>query len=288
MKRPCWSALTPCPLAKELETVHPRRTYYFLTTTQHQPLPDTGASPLLAMPRRTINISPSLSTASSESVDNDANDRRRELSPSPEVDLSPDFDYGADDDTQHMFLPGSPMSSFASIRHHPHARYSAVGSSRPFSRGNHGSAPSLEGDEREFTQTANGLQQKRKLTGDLLAPTSTPATGPPSSSSPLQHPHHGQAGLLQPPTAAAAPSETYAAVVRDENMGLFLGSLSPSAVVPQPASSPAMRPIAALGLAGGGKGAEAEAWTRLGKFLEWDRSPESIEIEELDGLLLDY
>merc|ERR1712098_871753 len=32
-----WTALAPCPVAKELETVHPRRTYFYLTTYPHQP-----------------------------------------------------------------------------------------------------------------------------------------------------------------------------------------------------------------------------------------------------------
>ncbi|KFY58181.1 hypothetical protein V496_06228, partial [Pseudogymnoascus sp. VKM F-4515 (FW-2607)] len=65
LKRTCWSALAPCPLAKELETVHPRRTYFYLTTYRHQPIPSpsqaAASSAASAFPQRSI-ISPSLSS----------------------------------------------------------------------------------------------------------------------------------------------------------------------------------------------------------------------------------
>jgi len=143
MKRSCWSALAPCPLVKELETVHPRRTYYFLTTFPRQPLPESGSlQPLIRAPA----ITPSVSLTDDTGSD-DADARRRELSPSPEIDLPPpDFDDAHDDGV----MPATPVGSLP--KHHirdlgelPH------------------DLPALEKDEREFTQTADILQ-KRKFT----------------------------------------------------------------------------------------------------------------------------
>src|SRR5205814_10353836 len=91
LKRP-WTALSPCPLAKELQQTHPRRTYFYLTTVPHQDIPSDSAEP---QARRSI-ISPSLSSA--DENDEDADERRRsEMSPSPEVDLSaPELDDSMD------------------------------------------------------------------------------------------------------------------------------------------------------------------------------------------------
>jgi hypothetical protein len=109
MKRSCWSALAPCPLVKELETVHPRRTYYFLTTFPRQPLPESGSlQPLIRAPA----ITPSVSLTDDTGSD-DADARRRELSPSPEIDLPPpDFDDAHDDGV----MPATPVGSLP--KHH--------------------------------------------------------------------------------------------------------------------------------------------------------------------------
>lgn len=147
MKRPCWSALNPCPLAKELETVHPRRTYFFLTTYPRPPLPDPNA---VQAPQPAI-VTPSVSLTDDSGSDDDA--RRRDLSPSPEVDLSsPEFD-DADDDGA---MPITPIGSFKA-RHLKHSRDMRHDS------------PPLEKDEREFTQTADVLQ-KRKFNDTPPAP----------------------------------------------------------------------------------------------------------------------
>ncbi|KJZ78627.1 hypothetical protein HIM_02018 [Hirsutella minnesotensis 3608] len=148
MKRPCWSTLAPCPLAKELETVHPRRTYFFLTTCPRQALPDPAAASMV----HPATITPSVSLTDDSGSD-DTEARRRELSPSPEVDLSsPEFD-DADDD---MSLPITPIGSFK-------PRYLRQ------SRDMRHDSPPLEKDEREFTQTADVLQ-KRKLSDELPVP----------------------------------------------------------------------------------------------------------------------
>lgn len=147
MKRPCWSALTTCPLAKELETVHPRRTYFFLTTLPRQPIPDSAAAvtPFIQAP---VLVTPSVSLTDDSGSD-DAEGRRRELSPSPEVDLSPtEFD-----DSEDIVMPGTPVGSISSQRNR-------------ISRDSRRDSPPLEKDEREFTQTADVLL-KRKLSQEM-------------------------------------------------------------------------------------------------------------------------
>jgi hypothetical protein len=231
-----WSALAPCPLAKELETVHPRRTYFYLTVCPHLPLPDASlAQNGIATP------SLSSSTSTSEDADSADSDRRRELSLSPEVDLSsPEFDE-MDEDVQ---MPTTPIGSMSiSGRHRP-----ATTMTR-----NQKDEPPLEKDEREFTQTADGLQ-KRKLSGSLLA---------------------------------ANPVENVDMYDGIQNESLFgepkALSLAPS-LLPHMAfiTSPAMRPSLVFPMK---KDGEAEGLSKLDAMLDWDRSPETVELDELDCLL---
>jgi hypothetical protein len=87
LKRP-WSALAPCPLAKELIPVHPRKVFYYLTTCAHQPLPETSDDFIVA------GVDGKRLTPSVSSLDQDEEDAlARQRSPSPEVDLSsPEFE----------------------------------------------------------------------------------------------------------------------------------------------------------------------------------------------------
>lgn len=280
LKRSCWSALTPCPLAKELETVHPRRTYFYLTTCPHQPLPDPAHAATLSQlasvhaVTRAI-ISPSLSSAASNSEDADAELRRRELSPSPEVDLSsPEFD-DVDDD---IVMPSTPIGSLsirggfnfftgAGLDNHTST---AHGSSRH--RHNRATSPPLEKDEKEFTQTADGLQ-KRKLNGELLSAGASEHTNTNTSMEP-DFSGRDDSGLFDD-RSLLSPGQCVASV----------GATALSAMAFM--TSPAMRPsVFTLNL--GKKDADAESWAKLDGMLEWDRSPENIELEELDGLLSDY
>lgn len=128
-----WTALSPCPLDKKLVGTHPKRVYYFLTTCPHQPIPDDASNALAAA----RIITPSLSAASEEE---DMDARSRDVrSPSPELDLS-DFDDGGD-----PFSNQPQPPSTHNIAHNRRAQ-----------------SPPLEKDEREFTQTASFLQQRRK------------------------------------------------------------------------------------------------------------------------------
>jgi len=248
LKRTCWSALAPCPLAKELESVHPRRTYFYLTTCPHQPLPDPAHAAALSQlaHMRTI-ISPALSSAASSSEDTDM-ERRRELSPSPEVDLSsPEFDDMDDD----VAMPTTPIGSlslrgFAAPRCIP-------------GRSNRAASPPLEKDEKEFTQTADGLQ-KRKLSGDLLSVvTATSVTMD------LDYCTKDDSGLF----------------------GEKLGSSNSSSMPISFVTSPAMRP-SAMSLNFGKKDSDGEGWLKLEDMSGWDRSPEIMGLDELDCLLTDF
>ncbi len=88
MKRP-WTALAPCPLAKELIPIHPRKVYYYLTTHARQPIPESSDD--VTIP----GIEGKAPTPSVSSVDDDEDSLGRQRSPSPEVDLSsPDFEEG--------------------------------------------------------------------------------------------------------------------------------------------------------------------------------------------------
>ncbi|PTB55888.1 hypothetical protein M431DRAFT_507553 [Trichoderma harzianum CBS 226.95] len=224
MKRTCWSASAPCPLGKELETVHPRRTYYFLTTQPRQPLPDFNAS------LQAASLTPSVSlTEDSGSEDIEA--RRRELSPSPEVDLSATEFDNADDD---VAMPMTPIGSFSSQR------------SR-LVLGPRNNSPPLEKDEREFTQTADGLQ-KRKLNAEVPQPETVE--------------RHSVA------TMDYYRDDAWFADSRPSAATIFL-------------ASPSIKPS----ISAGRKEDDTEAWLRLNKLFEWGKGAESIEIDELDCLL---
>ncbi|KAH7019383.1 hypothetical protein EDB80DRAFT_198674 [Ilyonectria destructans] len=236
LKRACWSALAPCPLAKELEAIHPRRTYYFLTTCPRQPLPDSSS----LLPTRQSVVTPSVSLTDDSGSD-DADARRRELSPSPEVDLSPHQFEDVDDD---FSMPATPIGSF-----HSHQRHMPP---RRVSRHN---SPPLEKDEREFTQTADVLQ-KRKLNEEA------PISESIERGSSFEYGHRddiwfGDHRMFGPTAFITSPS------IKPSGFSTGISSVMSSAR----------------------KEDEAESWLKLSKLLEWDKGAESIEIDELDGLL---
>jgi len=233
MKRPCWSALAPCPIAKELEIVHPRRTYYFLTTFPRQPIPESGSALQLQpqpqqqpqQPTRVSDITPSVSLTDDSGSD-ELEDRRRQLSPSPEIDLPrPDF-YDTYDDMPTASTRSLPKYQSRAIGDLPH------------------NLPPLEKDEREFTQTADILL-KRKF-------------NEPPSSDVNERNAAGEYGF------------------RDD---LWLGDNTATTLF---LTSPAMKPSVGPSSR---KEDEAENWLKLNKLHEWDQGAESIEIDELDGLL---
>ncbi|KAL2796912.1 hypothetical protein BJX66DRAFT_126177 [Aspergillus keveii] len=143
MKRP-WTALAPCPLAKELIPIHPRKVYYYLTTYPRQSIPENSDDVIIPF------IEGKAMTPSVSSLDDEEEAAARQRSPSPEVDLSsPDFEEDGID------LNGCGESGTA--RHSPdfpdHRRTRLFHSHRAAS-------PPLEGDEREFTQTASAVRER--------------------------------------------------------------------------------------------------------------------------------
>ncbi|KAE8150541.1 hypothetical protein BDV25DRAFT_154143 [Aspergillus avenaceus] len=157
MKR-SWTALAPCPLAKELIPVHPRKVYYYLTTLPRQPIPENSDDVIIPGVEGK-NITPSVSSADLDEEDALARERSR-LSPSPEVDLSsPDFEENIDLDGR----AGSVASHSATEFDHSHTR---------LMHSNRAASPPLEGDEKEFTQTASAVRERaseQKTRGPLSA-----------------------------------------------------------------------------------------------------------------------
>lgn len=213
-----------------------------------------------------LSSAPSISTGSEDADFEDA--RRRELSPSPEVDLSsPEFD-DIDDD---IAMPSTPIGSL-SMRGFGLGPLQlgtgngALGATGSLSSSRHhrAASPPLEKDEKEFTQTADGLQ-KRKLSGELMSASNGLNSSPDQSSS----------------------SSTVDFGNRDDGSlfgeRAFLNATFTTTFV----TSPAIKP-SPFTLNFGKKEGESDNWAKLDHMLGWDRDPENIELEELDGLLNDY
>lgn len=150
LKRP-WTALAPCPLAKELIPVHPRKVFFYLTTSPHQTLPENSddiITPSIADVKR---LTPSISDPSIDQDDHDNDhDERSRLSPSPEIDLSsPELD---DDLPMGPPTPGESFSGRSSL-----TRDGTVEHRMPQNRA---PTPPLEADEKGFTETATAVRAR--------------------------------------------------------------------------------------------------------------------------------
>lgn len=151
-------------------------------------------------------------------------------------------------------MPGTPIGSFPG-RH---------GSVLALAAQSHRAAsPPLEKDEKEFTQTADGLQ-RRKLSGEFL--NAAPQL-------PVVDFHvKDETSLFGEPNA-----KTPAGIAQHLNIN------NPPAMVLL--TSPAMRPIASDPK----KEREQEAlWSQLDSQQDWHRNPETVELEELDSMLQGY
>lgn len=149
LKRP-WTALSPCPLAKELIPVHPRKVFFFLTTQPRLPLPQSSDDILPPSLISTKNLTPSISDHSLGD-DSDLEQRQRaRLSPSPEVKLySPELDQ---EDPMQPPTPGQHFSARSSLN--------PDGTPDVRSRPNRAPSPPLEADERGFTETATAVRAR--------------------------------------------------------------------------------------------------------------------------------
>ncbi|KAI9815290.1 MAG: hypothetical protein M1827_002770 [Pycnora praestabilis] len=273
IRRP-WTALSPCPLGKTLIPVHPRRIYFYLTTTPHQPFPEASD---IVIPHTSKNriISPSLSSISAE--DDEAESRTRSaLSPSPEIDLSsPELD---DED-----IPPTPAGSFSGRS--SLARDGTHPPSTTHMAQNHRAAsPPLEGDEKEFTQTASSMQKRSVSQDDTVRMTTEEEVAP------------------QPEVQVASPEETEESARKrnSEAAALLFGHSHPAPDVVVGFSSPFVRPthlqLPALTSAKKiGSEMDVDTYTKgehgsvIGEhgFGGWGGemlSPERVELDELDDL----
>ncbi|EXJ82896.1 hypothetical protein A1O3_06712 [Capronia epimyces CBS 606.96] len=150
LKRP-WTALSPCPLAKELIPVHPRKVFFFLTTQPRLPLPEKSDD-ILPPPLISVKtLTPSVSDQSQvdDELEVDQRDRAR-FSPSPEVELySPELDQ---EDSMEPSTPGEYFSARSSLN--------PDGTPETRRRPNRAPSPPLEADERGFTETATAVRAR--------------------------------------------------------------------------------------------------------------------------------
>ncbi|XP_014555076.1 hypothetical protein COCVIDRAFT_39140 [Bipolaris victoriae FI3] len=247
-----WTALSKCPLDKKLVGTHPKRVYYFLSTRPHQPIPADGGNAPIA-PRI---VTPSLSSATSEEEeDMDARSRDR-MSPSPELDLS-DYDSNASDPFSNQTHPPTT----ANISHNRRAQ-----------------SPPLEKDEREFTQTASFLQQRR-MSQEAERARSASASAEPTQSSDVKMEEIAASVEETVESAARKDSEAAATLFGQmDQVVSYNSALSPS--------SPALRPTLHIDM-------PPPSLKRKEIKLEFDddwvmKSPELIDLDELDDLFGGY
>jgi hypothetical protein len=146
LKRP-WTALSPCPLAKELIPVHPRKVFFYLTTSQHQPLPENSDDIIAPSINDAKRLTPSISD---HSVHDDDLAERSRLSPSPEVVFStPELD---EDLSVGPPTPGESFSGRSSL--------SRDGTADRRMPRNRAPTPPLEADEKGFTETATAVRAR--------------------------------------------------------------------------------------------------------------------------------
>lgn len=154
LKRP-WTALAPCPLAKELIPVHPRKVFFFLITQPRQPLPTNSDDIITPVMNEIQRLTPSISDPSivdDDDVEMQEQERyeRSRLSPSPDVDLS-----SSHLDSHIPAAPPTPGESFS-------GRSSLNPDGTVDSRAQSMRAPSppLEPDEKGFTETATAVRAR--------------------------------------------------------------------------------------------------------------------------------
>ncbi|OAL49458.1 hypothetical protein IQ07DRAFT_55808 [Pyrenochaeta sp. DS3sAY3a] len=247
-----WTALSRCPLDKQLVGTHPKRVYYYLSTCPHQPIPvDAGNVPAAAR-----IITPSLSSAASEEEDLEARSRDR-MSPSPELDLS---DY--DSNTSDPFSNQSHPPTTVNIAHNRRAQ-----------------SPPLEKDEREFTQTASFLQQRRR---SQEAERQRSASAPKEPTPKIDVVMEEVAQSIEETEESAARKNSEAAVALFGHMS-HVSSFQPTLAL----SSPALK--STLHIEMPPPSLKVAAFKFPVYDDDWEmKSPETIELDELDNLFDEY
>ena len=178
------------------------------------------------------------------------------MSPSPELDLS-DYDSHASDPFSNQTHPPTT----ANISHNRRAQ-----------------SPPLEKDEREFTQTASFLQQRR-MSQEAERQRSASASAEPTQSSDTKMEEIAVSVEESLESAARKDSEAAAALFGQmDQLMSFHAALSPN--------SPALKPILALEM-------PPPSLKRKEMKLDLDddwimKSPELIDLDELDDLFGGY
>ncbi|KAF2828620.1 hypothetical protein CC86DRAFT_195722 [Ophiobolus disseminans] len=247
-----WTALSRCPLDKKLVGTHPKRVYYFLSTCPHQPIPADGGS----VPAAARIITPSLSSAASEEEDLDARSRAR-MSPSPELDLS-DYDENSID----------PFSN----QSHPPTTANIANNRRAQS-------PPLEKDEREFTQTASFLQQRRRSQEAERRRSASASLEPTQKIDVIMEEVHTTVEETEESAARKNSEIALSLFGQLEAATAFVASLAPH--------SPALRPVLHIEMPP--PAYKHQAVSLDIDDLDWTmKSPETIELDELDDLFGEY
>lgn len=241
-------------------TTHPRKIYFYLTTQHHQPIPQHEAD--IVIPRRSV-ISPALS-------DEEDEDRRRsEMSPSPEVDLSSHELDDCDDagsDTNSIL-----SSTTASMIDRQRTRSP---STLHHDRG-HMHAP-LEGDEREFSQSAIYMDRRSRFRAmDHKKETTSPKRNRAEYETDDEHEHADERTFED----AATTLLSYATVNGDTTTfsSPNLAPETPAPSIKREDVTPARHTDSSA--------ADAEMYSWNGEFERHLGSPENVNLEELDELL---
>lgn len=342
LRRP-WSALSPCPVGKQLIGTHPKRIYFYLTTCPHQEFPDPDAvNAAQAQQRQQAAriISPSLSSKAGSAAGDDEEQAERQLrareqlSPSPELDLDlsmhddgldsdplgadndTSFDMDADPDVNSLNRTYSGRGSLSRDGTHPPTGENMSHNRRAVS-------PPLEGDEREFTQTASELQlqmvrkraeekeeRERRASRELSLASGTasansngPATPSSANGSPDSDDVDVKMESASNPDIAIDEEDRFIAIEESEEVcalrnheaaaALFGNSVdigmltlaNPHASISKMhfASSPLVKPTMHLNV-------PAPSKDEKDKSVKWTemmdlQSPETVELDELDDLL---
>jgi len=148
LKRP-WTALSPCPLAKELIPVHPRKVFFYLTTQTRMPLPENSDDIIPPVLAEIKQLTPSISDPSVTGDEMDAEIRARSLSPEVEL-FSPDLE-----DEMSIPTPPTPGEAFSG-----RSSLNPDGTPDIRSCSHRAPSPALEADERGFTETATAVRAR--------------------------------------------------------------------------------------------------------------------------------
>ena len=237
-------------------------------------------------------ISPSLSNASMDDDAEGAEERKRDaLSPSPEVELfAPELDTATADAEDHFATPPTPAGSSFSGRSSL-ARDGSTATSTEDSRSlpsHRAASPPLEGDEREFTQTASSMRLRGMSLDEASVRQSTEVAIVTEAASEMEIEESEEVKAKRNQETAAALFGSHTTNSQEGGLGagpsgglgVLSSPLNPTSIVLEVKKEELLdmemeEPNSILGNRGFGS--------------SWEiREPESIELEELDDLLGEY